>query len=390
MTTPVKPADPTNPTDPSTSTGRSGRWHRVDPVDVPDEGRVRSVVVDGNSVALTRCAGVLGALENRCPHQGGPVGEGSIENGWLRCPWHGYDYDPTTGSSLKASTTQSAAYAVDDRDDGLYVSSRIDRTEVRTVSTSWSRPRRPRSRTSSAWSGTPTSGSPTRCAEPRSARPDVHRHPARGRGRLRRERLRQAHRAVPRPARDRRTGLHRTCSTGPTTRSSTAPPRWPSRARSVQRARTGRIEDVDRAAVSSAWPCRRTTVPSGSDDGELARAAVKHATDGRGVAHLVLPDEVQEQPSEEEVAHRPDATPTCASARAGARRRGPRPHRVGRGDPCSSPGMVRVRRSRADRPAERLHAPVLDPLSRPKGSCRTPIRLGAGVLGRSGTRWEAG
>jgi hypothetical protein len=35
-----------------------------------------------------------GALENRCPHQGGPLGEGSIENGWLRCPWHGYDYDP--------------------------------------------------------------------------------------------------------------------------------------------------------------------------------------------------------------------------------------------------------------------------------------------------------
>ena len=39
------------------------------------------------------------ALENRCPHQGGPLGEGSIENGWLRCPWHGYDYDPLTGRS---------------------------------------------------------------------------------------------------------------------------------------------------------------------------------------------------------------------------------------------------------------------------------------------------
>src|SRR5256714_3224461 len=29
------------------------------------------------------------AYPNRCPHQGGPLGEGSIENGWLRCPWHG-------------------------------------------------------------------------------------------------------------------------------------------------------------------------------------------------------------------------------------------------------------------------------------------------------------
>src|SRR5437764_5976000 len=64
-------------------------WHRVDPVDVPDDGRVRSVVVDGRTVALARCGARLGALDNRCPHQGGPLGEGSIENGWLRCPWHG-------------------------------------------------------------------------------------------------------------------------------------------------------------------------------------------------------------------------------------------------------------------------------------------------------------
>jgi RNA polymerase sigma factor (sigma-70 family) len=50
---------------------------------------VRSTVVDGRSIALTRCDGRLGALENRCPHQGGPVGEGSIENGWLRSRFRG-------------------------------------------------------------------------------------------------------------------------------------------------------------------------------------------------------------------------------------------------------------------------------------------------------------
>ena len=70
-------------------------WHAVDAVDVPGEARVRSVTVDGRSVALTRCGGRLGALDNHCPHQGGPLGEGSIEKGLLRCPWHGYDYDPT-------------------------------------------------------------------------------------------------------------------------------------------------------------------------------------------------------------------------------------------------------------------------------------------------------
>jgi hypothetical protein len=56
-------------------------WHRVDPADVPQDGRVRSVVVDGRTVALSRCGAGLGALENRCPHQGGPLGEGAIGDG---------------------------------------------------------------------------------------------------------------------------------------------------------------------------------------------------------------------------------------------------------------------------------------------------------------------
>jgi len=96
-------------------------WHRVEQVDVPDEGRVRSVVVDGRTVALARCGGRLGALENRCPHQGGPLGEGSIENGWLRCPWHGYDYDPLTGRPPEGFTDGAASFAVEERNDGVYV-----------------------------------------------------------------------------------------------------------------------------------------------------------------------------------------------------------------------------------------------------------------------------
>lgn len=38
-------------------------------------------------------------MDNKCPHQGGPLGEGSIENGLLRCPWHGWDFNPHWGDS---------------------------------------------------------------------------------------------------------------------------------------------------------------------------------------------------------------------------------------------------------------------------------------------------
>jgi pyruvate oxidase len=92
-----------------------GRWHQVSAVDVPGEGRVRSATVDGRSIALTRCGSTLGALENHCPHQGGPLGEGSIENGLLRCPWHGYDYDPLTGQSPGTFGDAVDVYDVEER-----------------------------------------------------------------------------------------------------------------------------------------------------------------------------------------------------------------------------------------------------------------------------------
>lgn len=66
-------------------------WYRLDGVEDLEEGRVRSVTVGNRSIAVTRCGGKFGALTNHCPHQGGPLAEGSIEHGWLRCPWHGYD-----------------------------------------------------------------------------------------------------------------------------------------------------------------------------------------------------------------------------------------------------------------------------------------------------------
>src|SRR5690349_22608885 len=108
-------------------------WYRVDPVDVPDDGRVRSVVVDGRTVALARCGERVGALDNRCPHQGGPLGEGSIENGWLRCPWHGYDYDPISGRPPEGFTDGPLAYPVQERPDGVYVRLPDPAPAVRTV-----------------------------------------------------------------------------------------------------------------------------------------------------------------------------------------------------------------------------------------------------------------
>ena len=74
-------------------------WHKVlsNKSELP-EGRVKTVTANHKGICLTHFKGKFSALDNRCPHQGGPLGEGSIENGLLRCPWHGWDFDPCTGN----------------------------------------------------------------------------------------------------------------------------------------------------------------------------------------------------------------------------------------------------------------------------------------------------
>ena len=64
----------------------SAVWLKVlDPDELPD-GRVKAVTCQHRTLCLTHFEGQFAALDNKCPHQGGPLGEGSIEGGLLRCP----------------------------------------------------------------------------------------------------------------------------------------------------------------------------------------------------------------------------------------------------------------------------------------------------------------
>ena len=84
-------------------------------------GRLTTVVAGGRALCLARTAAGYGVLDNRCPHQGGPLGDGQLENGFVVCPWHGYEYDPATGAPPSGYGDSATAYAVEQRDDGLYV-----------------------------------------------------------------------------------------------------------------------------------------------------------------------------------------------------------------------------------------------------------------------------
>ena len=103
-------------------------WHKVTELDELPNGRVKTVTVGTTSLALVHFDNQYSAMDNRCPHQGGPLGEGSIEKGvddkcWLRCPWHGWDFDPLTGKPPGGhEDSGQELFPVEVRADGIYVS----------------------------------------------------------------------------------------------------------------------------------------------------------------------------------------------------------------------------------------------------------------------------
>ncbi len=114
-------------------------WHRVADIDELPEGRVKTVTADTHSMALTHIDGEYHAMDNRCPHQGGPLGEGSIEkakNGecMLRCPWHGWDFNPKTGVAPGGhEDTGQKMFPLEVRDDGIYIGLEADASHETTV-----------------------------------------------------------------------------------------------------------------------------------------------------------------------------------------------------------------------------------------------------------------
>ena len=104
----------------SAATGAAIEWHRVLAAEELPEGRVTTVAAGHKSVALVHYDGQFSALDNHCPHQGGPLGEGSIENGLLRCPWHGYDYCPLDGKSPGFDDT-AVTYPLEIRDGEVFI-----------------------------------------------------------------------------------------------------------------------------------------------------------------------------------------------------------------------------------------------------------------------------
>ena len=365
-------------------------WHKVADVDDLEDGRVRTVVAGDRSIALTRVGDRYGALDNHCPHQGGPLGEGSIEKGLLRCPWHGYDYDPLTGTPPSGFSDAPACFPLEVREDGVYVGVEPTPAHVRTVSDVMVE-------TMVAWGVTHVFGM---VGHSNLGFADAMRRQEEA-GHLTFIGIRhEGAAAFAASAYGKLTGRPAACFgiAGP---GIDEPPHRPLRRQgrplpgardlgpgAVQGARPGRVPGrrslrcVRRRRQRGRRRCCRD-----SDHAELMTLALKHARVERNVAHLVLPDEVQEQ----EVGPEPRAS--GPSGRIGDDEVTPPVGAIE--DACALLGRARrpvvvlghgARFEMEDVTAfaEALDAPVITTF-KAKGLVSDRHPLGGGVLGRSGT-----
>ena len=80
------------------------RWVRIASTADGPAGQSRELVAEDRIVALFNVDGQFHALDGICPHQGGPLGRGSLEGHVVTCPWHGWQYDVRTGQHLKIAS----------------------------------------------------------------------------------------------------------------------------------------------------------------------------------------------------------------------------------------------------------------------------------------------
>ncbi len=87
--------------------------------DIP-AGEGRCFEVKDQQVAIFNVDGTFYALENVCPHQGGPLGEGELDGKTVTCPWHAGDFDVTTGENSEDPDEKQETFEVKvDGDDVL-------------------------------------------------------------------------------------------------------------------------------------------------------------------------------------------------------------------------------------------------------------------------------
>ena len=86
-------------------------WHRLCNTADCLPGSGCELVAGERIVALYNVDGRYYALDGICPHQGGPLGKGELQGCIVTCPWHGWQFDVTTGQHQASASLRHGVFA---------------------------------------------------------------------------------------------------------------------------------------------------------------------------------------------------------------------------------------------------------------------------------------
>jgi nitrite reductase (NADH) small subunit len=78
--------------------------------ELPWEGEAKEFETGDRQICVAMANGKLSAMNNLCPHRGGPLGQGLVEEGKIVCPWHAWTFDLATGVVVHSADARVMLY----------------------------------------------------------------------------------------------------------------------------------------------------------------------------------------------------------------------------------------------------------------------------------------
>ena len=96
-------------------------WINIGRIDDVPAGTGREFTVGDRILAVYNVGGKFYAMDGICPHAGGPLGAGSLDGCIVTCPWHGWQFDVSTGQHCLSAPIRQPTFPVRIVEDEIFV-----------------------------------------------------------------------------------------------------------------------------------------------------------------------------------------------------------------------------------------------------------------------------
>src|SRR5262249_21206089 len=99
----------------------TAQWHRLGPVSELQKSPLQQIEIDAKRIALSFADGQFGAISGDCLHYGGPLGNGTIHDGYVVCPWHHWMFHRLPGEAQPGIPAAVPRYELKLENGDLYI-----------------------------------------------------------------------------------------------------------------------------------------------------------------------------------------------------------------------------------------------------------------------------